>query len=109
MVEQASTLSSEGPPKKAVLSSLNPKNIKKKTKVSVGIGAAIVAALFVGTYVLLATGIVSFPSSVRKYVPGVAEKRPEVELVTEYQNPFRQRSQYVNPFDDFKSPFNNLK
>ena len=33
----------------------------------------------------------------------------EVALKTEYQNPFDRDSQYVNPFDEFKSPFQSLQ
>jgi len=32
-----------------------------------------------------------------------------VELTTEYNNPFVASNQYVDPFDEFKSPFNSLK
>lgn len=35
-------------------------------------------------------------------------KKPAVELKTEYKNPFTKEAQYVNPFNEFKNPFNNL-
>ncbi len=36
-------------------------------------------------------------------------KTPQVELKTEYKNPFAKQSQYINPFDQYKSPFHNLR
>lgn len=30
---------------------------------------------------------------------------PKVQLKSEYQNPFKKESQYVNPFDKYKNPF----
>ena len=34
-----------------------------------------------------------------------AEKKPNVQLKTEYSNPFQKETQYVNPFDQYKNPF----
>ena len=42
-------------------------------------------------------------------LPGLSPKEPKVALKTEYKNPFEKESQYVNPFDQFKNPFHNLK
>lgn len=33
------------------------------------------------------------------------KKEPVVAVKTEYKNPFKKTSQYVNPFDQYKSPF----
>lgn len=52
-------------------------------------------------YVLMEKGIIKRPS----FVPGGG---PKVELKTEYKNPFDKETQYVNPFQEFKNPFNNL-
>ncbi len=41
-------------------------------------------------------------------LPGSAGK-PTVEVKTTYKNPFKKENQYVNPFDEFKSPFLNVK
>lgn len=32
-----------------------------------------------------------------------------ITLKSEYKNPFKQSTQYVNPFTEFKSPFINLQ
>ncbi len=36
-------------------------------------------------------------------------KEPTVSLQTKYSNPFDANSQYVNPFNSYKNPFDNLK
>lgn len=36
-------------------------------------------------------------------------KDPTVSLQTQYQNPFDENSQYVNPFSEYKNPFDSLK
>jgi hypothetical protein len=41
-------------------------------------------------------------------LPGVKQE-PKVEVKTEYQNPLKQETQYVNPFDQYKSPLVTLK
>ena len=40
-------------------------------------------------------------------LPGVSlpQKGPTVELKTEYKNPFKKETQYVNPFETYKNPF----
>lgn len=35
-------------------------------------------------------------------------KEPNVNLKKAYENPFSTRTQYVNPFSDYKNPFDNL-
>lgn len=45
-------------------------------------------------------------------LPGILEGRQAavpVSLTTEYKNPFDRDSQYVNPFQEFKSPFHSLQ
>lgn len=33
------------------------------------------------------------------------QKGPKVEVKTEYKNPFKKETQYVNPFETYKNPF----
>lgn len=33
----------------------------------------------------------------------------EIQLKTEYQNPFDKKTQYVNPFSGYKNPFDQIK
>lgn len=40
-------------------------------------------------------------------IPGQSQD-PDVELKSEYKNPLKKDSQYVNPFDQYKSPFLTL-
>lgn len=61
--------------------------------------------------VIIAAGIVYFilpKIGVNLPVPGVSQE-PKVSVKTEYQNPFKKETQYVNPFDQYKSPLVNLK
>lgn len=50
-------------------------------------------------YVLLAIGVIKNPFS----------KKLEVPLKSAYQNPFDQKTQYVNPFSEYKNPFDYLQ
>lgn len=36
-------------------------------------------------------------------------KETEIALEADYTNPFDKKSQYVNPFDQTKNPFDDLK
>jgi len=43
-------------------------------------------------------------------VPGISQtQEPKVVVKTDYKNPFDKKSQYVNPFDQYKSPFLTLQ
>ena len=35
----------------------------------------------------------------------VQKTEPKVAIRMQYQNPFKKENQYVNPFDEYKSPF----
>lgn len=37
------------------------------------------------------------------------QKGPKVELKSQYSNPFKQDTQYVNPFETYKNPFTVAK
>lgn len=50
--------------------------------------------------VLVAGGVIKLPNS---------KTTANVEVKTDYKNPFAKESQYVNPFDQYKSPFLSLK
>lgn len=60
------------------------------------------AALFTLVYF----GIIQNPL---KKIPGLGQKQPQVELKTQYKNPFKKDTQYVNPFDTYKNPFEVAK
>lgn len=57
-------------------------------------------------FVLYSLGYIKNPL---QNLPLVGQKTPEVDVKTEYQNPFDKKTQYENPFDDSKSPLINLK
>lgn len=50
-------------------------------------------------YFLISKGIIKNP----------VQKQPEPQLKTEYQNPLKQDSQYLNPFDKYKNPFDVIR
>lgn len=68
------------------------------------------AVFFVFLFLILTSSIVIylyFSGSLRRL--GLFKPpTPQVELKTEYQNPFKSEAQYVNPFTEFKNPFDNL-
>lgn len=43
------------------------------------------------------------------FVPKPKKKAASVQLENEYQNPFDEKTQYVNPFSSYKNPFDTLK
>lgn len=62
----------------------------------------LIGAIIIGV-ILVATGKFKLPS-----LP-FGQKGPKVELKTEYKNPFKQETQYVNPFETYKNPFTVAK
>lgn len=42
---------------------------------------------------------------IKGVIPNPLAPKPQVRLNTQYSNPFDKKSQYVNPFDDYKNPF----
>lgn len=58
--------------------------------------------------IALVTAIVVYSvvikKSTRLTIP-LLQKQPKVELKTEYKNPFKKESQFVNPFNSYKNPF----
>ena len=69
--------------------------IKKK---SVRIGSLVVVFLIAVGFLL---GVIKVPGNP---IP-IFQKKVQVQLKTEYKNPFAKETQYVNPFDDYKNPF----
>ncbi len=75
-------------------------NIIKKIvhKRSVRIGILVVILLIAVGFLL---GVIKVPG-----VPlPIFQKKVQVQLKTEYKNPFAKETQYVNPFDTYKNPF----
>ena len=62
----------------------------------------------IGALFLLLVLAVGFLLGVIK-VPGnpipIFQKKVQVQLKTEYKNPFTKETQYINPFDEYKNPF----
>lgn len=59
----------------------------------------IIVAIVGGAIYLVYKGYIKLPST------SLFQKKTNVELKTEYKNPFKKETQYVNPFDKYKNPF----
>lgn len=72
---------------------------------------AIVAFLL--SFTLLIVTSLQPPSTtsarVENKTPQVENQEPSVTLKTDYQNPFDKSTQYVNPFSDYKNPFDAIE
>lgn len=55
--------------------------------------------------VLFSTGIIKNPFSKVPFLGNLSQSAPKVALKTEYKNPFDKKTQFVNPFDEYKNPF----
>ncbi|EKD65697.1 MAG: hypothetical protein ACD_50C00012G0002 [uncultured bacterium] len=59
-------------------------------------------------FVILAILIVAGALVLKKFIkiPGLSQtQESNIAIKSEYKNPFNKDSQYVNPFDQYKSPF----
>lgn len=70
----------------------------------------LVILLIVGAavFILVSLGVIKNPFSGLK-VPGIGQGGPKVEVKKEYENPFKKETQYVNPFENYKNPFEVAK
>jgi len=75
------------------------KKITKKKSTSL---IAILAVVLVVVLILIGLGVIKVPSTP---ISTILQKKPIVELKTEYKNPFDKEAQYVNPFEKYKNPF----
>lgn len=62
----------------------------------------LVVVAIIAVVILVFTGIIKLPS-----LPGgnLFQKKASVQLKSEYKNPFKKETQYVNPFETYKNPF----
>ena len=58
--------------------------------------------------VIVAALVVFFVLVIQKPLTNLTKKETQIELQTQYQNPFDKDSQYVNPFSVYKNPFDQL-
>ena len=76
-----------------------PKTAFFKKKYVIAI-LVLIGVLAVAAYVLIGRfGIL--PSSLKD----ITQKKPAVQLKTTYNNPFDKKTQFVNPFEEYKNPF----
>lgn len=60
----------------------------------------LIVAAVVLVVVLVQRGIIKLPG-----LPFGQKTSTNVELKSEYKNPFNKETQYVNPFETYKNPF----
>ena len=59
--------------------------------------------------VIIAVGAFLIFGKGRLKITSIGKKEPKVSVNTEYKNPFKKQTQFVNPFDQYKSPFLTLQ
>lgn len=64
----------------------------------------LLASLVAGLY-LLQQKFNFLPKTFFPNLPFGQSKMTNVELKSEYKNPFKKETQYVNPFETYKNPF----
>lgn len=57
--------------------------------------------------IVLVGGFFLFGKKIQQKITSTRE--PSVNLRSQYQNPFDKKAQYVNPFSQFKNPFDAAK
>lgn len=56
-----------------------------------------------GFYILISLGIIKNPLGGLPFFKN--DNVPKISTRTEYKNPFKKETQYVNPFETYKNPF----
>lgn len=81
-----------------------------RRRLAVIVGGVVVGVVLLGIigWLLMRNSGGSAPSPLGS-LPGLSGGQTDVELKTEYANPFERSTQYVNPFADYKSPFISLQ
>ncbi len=77
---------------------------KLPRKAVIFLGLGLLVSVSVTLYILFFTG-----PKLKTQLNQLLKKEPTVALKTEVKNPFDKETQYVNPFDTYKSPFYTLK
>ncbi len=70
---------------------------------------SIIAFLIVLTIAIIVLSKSLIPQSSTIPTQSTSKKEPDVLMKTEYENPFAKNAQYVNPFSQYKNPFDRLK
>lgn len=69
----------------------------------------IIAVVAAAAFALIYFGVIKNPVPQVIQTQQESKKEPTVSLQTKYQNPFDKSAQYVNPFSEYKNPFDTLK
>lgn len=68
----------------------------------------ILLIIAVALFLVIQQGIIKNPFKTLPLL-GIRPQEPTVVLQKQYQNPFDKSTQYVNPFSEFKNPFDLIK
>lgn len=80
--------------------------MNQKGVVHLAVPLLLLLAIVAGFFILSAAGVLKAPKL--PALPGI-KKEPTVSLQKQYQNPFDKDAQYINPFSQYKNPFDALK
>ncbi len=80
--------------------------MNQKGAIALAVPLLLIATAAAVFYILISQGIIKGPTL--PIFPG-AKKEPTVSLQKQYQNPFDKNAQYLNPFSQYKNPFDALK
>ena len=58
--------------------------------------------------ILLIVGLILAVVGYLFYTGSLTSNKKNIELTEEYENPFEKETQYINPFDEYKNPFDNV-
>lgn len=56
-------------------------------------------------FVVISQGFIKNPFKNIPIIGKIGVKEPTVSVKSEYKNPFKKETQYVNPFETYKNPF----
>lgn len=82
----------------------------EKGVVALAVPLLLIIIIAAAVFLLISQGIIKNPfQQLTQNVLAPAKKQPSVSLQKQYQNPFDKSAQYVNPFAEFKNPFDLFK
>lgn len=72
-----------------------------RKKIFILVGGILLSVFIVGIVfsILIAAGVT------KNFRKTTSSKQPQVAIKSEYKNPFKKDTQYVNPFETYKNPF----
>lgn len=82
---------------------LSKKVNRQRGVIHLALPLLLLLVLGAGLFILISLGVIQNP------LKNLFQKGLKVTPKTEYQNPFKKETQYVNPFETYKNPFTIAK